>query len=41
MAEARTNPRFKKLYLDVVRKQLLEEFKYGNEMEIPRAPKWS
>ena len=39
MAEARINPRFKKMYLDVVRKQLLEEFKYGNEMEIPRVTK--
>jgi large subunit ribosomal protein L5 len=39
MAEAKTHPRFKKLYLDVVRKQLLEQFKYSNEMEIPRVTK--
>jgi large subunit ribosomal protein L5 len=39
MAEAKAHPRFKKLYNDVVRKQLLEEFKYENEMEIPRVTK--
>jgi large subunit ribosomal protein L5 len=39
MAEAKTHPRFKKLYNEVVRKQLLEEFKYENEMEIPRVTK--
>jgi large subunit ribosomal protein L5 len=39
MAEAKTHPRFKKLYNEVIRKQLLEEFKYDNEMEIPKVTK--
>jgi large subunit ribosomal protein L5 len=39
MAEAKSHPRFKKMYNEVVRKQLLEEFKYENEMEIPRVTK--
>jgi large subunit ribosomal protein L5 len=39
MAEAKAHPRFKKLYNEVVRKKLLEEFKYENEMEIPRVTK--
>jgi large subunit ribosomal protein L5 len=39
MAEAKALPRFKKLYREVVRKQLLEQFKYSNEMEIPRVTK--
>jgi large subunit ribosomal protein L5 len=39
MAEAKSHPRFKKLYNEVIRKQLLEEFKYDNEMEIPKVTK--
>ncbi|MGB8818334.1 MAG: 50S ribosomal protein L5 [Rhizobiaceae bacterium] len=39
MAETKNTPRLKKQYADVIRKQLLEEFKYGNEMEIPRITK--
>jgi large subunit ribosomal protein L5 len=32
-------PRFKKRYNEVIRKALLEEFKYPNEMQIPRIEK--
>ncbi len=39
MAEAKALPRFKKLYQDKIRKTLLEEFKYDNEMQIPRLDK--
>jgi large subunit ribosomal protein L5 len=39
MAEAKIEPRFKKHYADVVRKELLEQFKYDNEMQIPRIEK--
>ncbi|MBN9045424.1 MAG: 50S ribosomal protein L5 [Rhizobiales bacterium] len=39
MAEAKALPRFKKLYQDKIRKTLLEEFKYDNEMQIPRIDK--
>jgi large subunit ribosomal protein L5 len=39
MAEAKALPRFKKLYQDNIRKALLEEFKYDNEMQIPRITK--
>jgi large subunit ribosomal protein L5 len=39
MADAKYTPRLKKQYQDVVRKQLLEEFGYKNEMEIPRVTK--
>ncbi|WP_223477855.1 50S ribosomal protein L5 [Oricola indica] len=39
MADAKYQPRLKKLYGDTVRKQMLEEFGYKNEMEIPRVTK--
>ncbi|MGL4489573.1 MAG: 50S ribosomal protein L5 [Rhizobiaceae bacterium] len=39
MAEASKLPRLKKQYNEVIRKALLEEFKYSNEMEIPRITK--
>ncbi|WP_439272475.1 50S ribosomal protein L5 [Pseudochrobactrum sp. HB0163] len=39
MAEAKSEPRFKTLYKDKIRKALLEEFKYSNEMQIPRISK--
>ncbi len=39
MAEAKALPRFKKLYNENIRKALLEEFKYDNEMQIPRITK--
>jgi len=39
MAEAKSEPRFKTLYKDTIRKALLEEFKYSNEMQIPRISK--
>ena len=40
MAETSKNtPRLKKQYADVIRKQLLEQFKYSNEMEIPKITK--
>ena len=39
MAEAKALPRFKNLYQDNIRKALLEEFKYDNEMQIPRITK--
>lgn len=39
MAEAKSEPRFKTLYKDTIRKSLLEEFKYSNEMQIPRVSK--
>ena len=39
MSEAKTAPRLKKQYNEVIRKALLEEFKYDNEMQIPRITK--
>ncbi len=39
MADAKYEPRLKTLYRDSVRKQMLEEFSYQNEMEIPRVTK--
>ncbi|MFZ2102936.1 MAG: 50S ribosomal protein L5 [Oricola sp.] len=39
MAEAKYEPRLKNHYRETVRKQLLEEFGYKNEMEIPRVTK--
>jgi len=39
MAERKIEPRLKKHYADTVRKELLEQFKYKNEMEIPRVDK--
>lgn len=39
MSEAKSEPRFKTLYKDTIRKAMLEEFKYSNEMQIPRVSK--
>jgi large subunit ribosomal protein L5 len=39
MAEAKYAPRLKQQYNETIRKQLLEEFGYKNEMEIPRVTK--
>ena len=39
MAEISNLPRFKQMYNEVVRKSMLEQFKYANEMEIPRITK--
>ena len=39
MAEAKYEPRLKKFYRDSIRKELLEQFAYANEMEIPRLTK--
>ena len=39
MADAKIEPRLKKQYHEVVRKALLEQFKYDNEMQIPRITK--
>jgi len=39
MADAKYEPRLKTLYRDTVRKQMLEQFGYPNEMEIPRVTK--
>ena len=39
MAEISNLPRFKQMYNDVIRKSMLEQFKYANEMEIPRITK--
>lgn len=39
MAENKQEPRLKKHYREVVRKALLEKFKYDNEMQIPRLDK--
>lgn len=39
MADAKYEPRLKTLYRDTVRKQILEQFGYQNEMEIPRVAK--
>ncbi len=39
MADAKIEPRLKKQYQEVVRKALLEQFKYDNEMQIPRITK--
>ena len=39
MAEVKIEPRLKKQYNEVVRKVLLEQFKYDNEMQIPRIEK--
>ena len=39
MAEAKNEPRLKTLYKDTIRKAMLEEFKYSNEMQIPRVSK--
>ncbi|GAB4353550.1 MAG: 50S ribosomal protein L5 [Oricola sp.] len=39
MADAKYEPRLKTFYRDTVRKQMLEQFGYKNEMEIPRVTK--
>jgi large subunit ribosomal protein L5 len=39
MSDSIKIPRFKKRYNEVIRKALLEEFKYSNEMQIPRITK--
>jgi len=41
MADASTNytPRLKAVYANEIRKQLLEEFNYSNEMQVPRLDK--
>ncbi len=39
MAEISNLPRFKQMYNEVIRKTMLEQFKYANEMEIPRITK--
>ena len=38
-ATAKNQPRLKKLYEETIRKALLEQFKYENEMEVPRLDK--
>jgi large subunit ribosomal protein L5 len=39
MAKAQYQPRLKKQYEEKIRKALLEQFKYDNEMQIPRLDK--
>lgn len=39
MANAQYQPRLKKQYDDVIRKALLDEFKYDNAMQVPRLDK--
>lgn len=39
MADAKYQPRLKTEYFTVIRKALQEEFKYANEMQIPRVDK--
>jgi len=38
-AEAKNTPRLKKVYNETIRKALQEQFKYENEMQIPRLDK--
>jgi large subunit ribosomal protein L5 len=38
-SKAKNQPRLKKVYEETIRKALLEQFKYGNEMEVPRLDK--
>jgi len=38
-AKAKNQPRLKKVYEESIRKALLEQFKYDNEMEVPRLDK--
>ena len=38
-AEAKNTPRLKKVYNETIRKALQEQFKYDNEMQIPRLDK--
>ncbi len=39
MADQKYEPRLKKLYNETIRKALLEQFSYDNEMQIPRLDK--
>ena len=39
MAKAQYQPRLKKQYNEQIRKALLEQFKYDNEMQVPRLDK--
>ena len=39
MANANYQPRLKTVYRETIRKQLLEQFKYANEMQVPRLDK--
>src|SRR5688572_28661159 len=39
MADAKYTPRMKRIYEEQVRKALVEQFGYKNEMEIPRIEK--
>jgi large subunit ribosomal protein L5 len=39
MAKANYQPRLRKVYEETIRKAMLEQFKYDNEMEIPRLDK--
>ena len=39
MAKAEYQPRLKTVYNETIRKALLEEFKYENEMQVPRIDK--
>lgn len=38
-AEAKNTPRLKKVYNETIRKALLEQFNYSNEMQVPRIEK--
>ena len=38
-AKAKNQPRLKKVYDETIRKALQEQFKYDNEMEVPRLDK--
>lgn len=38
-AEAKNTPRLKKVYQETIKKALLEQFKYDNEMQVPRLDK--
>ncbi len=39
MAKANYQPRLRKVYEETIRKAMLEQFKYDNEMEVPRLDK--
>src|SRR5690606_33337701 len=39
MADQKYEPRLKTLYRETIRKALMEQFSYGNEMQIPRLDK--
>ena len=38
-AQAKNTPRLKKVYNETIKKALLEQFKYDNEMQVPRLDK--